>query len=95
MPPVITHAHGDGFCSITGGYVVRDPRVPGLAGRYVYGDFCEGSLLSARITPGRRATPRRVGRLRVENVSSFGEDALGRVYATSLAGPVSRPAAAR
>jgi glucose/arabinose dehydrogenase len=95
VPPVITHAHRDGFCSITGGVVVRDPRVPGLAGRYVYGDLCEGALLSARITPGRRATPRRVGRLRVESLTSFGEDALGRVYATSLAGPVYRLAAAR
>src|SRR5438132_1389513 len=38
--PVITHTHSDGWCSITGGYVVRDPTLPELAGRYVYGDYC-------------------------------------------------------
>ena len=30
----------DGVCSITGGYVVRDPGLPTLAGRYLYGDLC-------------------------------------------------------
>ena len=36
----------DGFCSITGGYVVRDPGLPTLLGRYLYGDFCKGALRS-------------------------------------------------
>ena len=36
--------HDDGYCSITGGYVVRDPALPALRGRYVYGDFCEGTI---------------------------------------------------
>ena len=40
-----THS-GDGFCSITGGYVVRDPGLPTLLGRYVYGDFCAPALRS-------------------------------------------------
>ena len=31
--PVITHTHANGWCSITGGYVVRDRRVPALYGR--------------------------------------------------------------
>ena len=96
VPPVITHAHRDGFCSITGGVVVRDPRVPGARRPLRLRRPLRGVAAErARITPGRRATPRRVGRLRVENLSSFGEDALGRVYATSLAGPVYRLAAAR
>ena len=34
----------DEGCSITGGYVVRDPRAPRPHGRYVYGDFCAGDL---------------------------------------------------
>ena len=40
--PVIEHSHDQGFCSITGGYIVRDPKLPSLRGRYVYGDYCEG-----------------------------------------------------
>jgi glucose/arabinose dehydrogenase len=92
VPPVITRSHGDGWCSITGGVVVRDPQLPALRGRYVFGDFCKGRILSAKLSAGRarsvRATP-----LKVDSLSSFGEDARGRVYAVSLGGSVFRLAA--
>jgi hypothetical protein len=85
--PVLTKAHADGFCSITGGYVVRDPGLPSLAGRYVYGDFCSAGLRSVDLAnPGSDAA---VG-LSVSSLSSFGEDACGRILVVSLAGPVSR-----
>jgi glucose/arabinose dehydrogenase len=90
IAPAFTAGHEDGWCSVTGGYVVRDPELPALAGRYVFGDFCRGEILSARLVPGRRATARRVGRLRIGSLSSFGEDGRGRIYVTSLAGPVYR-----
>ncbi|MEA2270433.1 MAG: hypothetical protein QOC64_3043, partial [Solirubrobacteraceae bacterium] len=85
-----THTHDSGFCSITGGYVVRDPGLPALRGRYVYGDFCEDSLWSARLEPGRASGVRRVAAGSIGSVSSFGEDARGRIYVTSLSGPVYR-----
>ena len=90
--PVLTYSHDGGRCSITGGYVVRDRGVPGLYGRYVYGDFCDGRLMSARLVKGG-ARDRRSLRLTVPNLSSFGEDARGRVYATSSGGEVYRFAA--
>ena len=68
--------------------------VPALYGRYVFGDFCRGRIESARLRPGG-ATRQRTTRLRVSSLSSFGEDARGRVYATSLDGPVYRLAARR
>jgi glucose/arabinose dehydrogenase len=91
--PVITHSHSDGFCSITGGYVVRDRGVPGLYGRYVYGDYCEGRIRAATLRAGRRTTGKVLSLPKVGGLSSFGEDAAGRVYATSLNGPVYRIAA--
>jgi hypothetical protein len=52
VPPRFDLSHSaDGVCSITGGVVVRDAGVPGLAGRYVYGDLCKPEIQS---TPGRR-----------------------------------------
>jgi glucose/arabinose dehydrogenase len=93
--PVIQHTHAAGFCSITGGYVVRDPSVPSLAGRYVYSDLCDGRIRAARLRAGRRTTGRPLGLPTVPQVSSFGEDALGRVYVVSLSGPVYRLAAPR
>jgi glucose/arabinose dehydrogenase len=92
--PVIQRFHDDGNCSITGGVIVRDRSVPALHGRYVFGDFCVGRVESAKLRPGR-ATQQRRTRLRVPMLSSFGEDARGRVYATSLDGPVYRIAAGR
>src|SRR4051794_18670500 len=35
--PVLEFDQNAGYCSITGGYVVRDPGLPSLLGRYVYG----------------------------------------------------------
>jgi glucose/arabinose dehydrogenase len=89
VPPILTYGRSGGACSVTGGVVVRDPQLPALAGRYVYGDYCVGRLRSFRVR-GRRATEDRSLNLRVQELSSFGEDARGRVYATSLSGPVYR-----
>jgi glucose/arabinose dehydrogenase len=95
VAPVITHTHAAGFCSITGGYVVRDASVPSLTGRYVYSDLCDGRIRAARLRAGRttRGTP--LALPAVPTVSSFGEDAAGRVYVVSLGGPVYRLAAPR
>jgi glucose/arabinose dehydrogenase len=89
VPPVIERFHANGNCSITGGVVVRDPVLSALNGRYVFGDLCRGRIESARLR-GARARDVRATRLQVPQLSSFGEDARRRVYATSLAGPVYR-----
>jgi glucose/arabinose dehydrogenase len=92
--PVITKTHADGWCSITGGYIVRDKAVPGLYGRYVYGDYCKGQLRSARLSAGRAAGDQAIpGLPTVGGLDSFGEDAAGRVYVVSQTGPVYRFAA--
>ncbi|MGH2980656.1 MAG: PQQ-dependent sugar dehydrogenase, partial [Solirubrobacterales bacterium] len=43
VAPILTYGR-EGGCSITGGYVVRDPALSSLFGRYLYGDFCVGDL---------------------------------------------------
>ncbi|MBB4662751.1 PQQ-dependent sugar dehydrogenase [Conexibacter arvalis] len=87
--PVLEYSHAGGNCSITGGYVVRDRRLPALRGRYIYADFCAGRLLSARLRLPRARDRRALG-LRVPSVTSFGEDLAGRVYVVSQQGPVYR-----
>jgi glucose/arabinose dehydrogenase len=89
VPPVIDHSQGEGFCSIIGGYVIRDRSLGrGWYGRYVYGDYCEPTIRLAHLRRGR--APSRRTRLRVSDLVSFGEDGRGRVYAISLSGPVYR-----
>ena len=76
-------------CAITGGYVVHDPGIPELAGRYVYADFCVGQVRS--LVPALPlATGDRSEGLSVASPSSFGQDSCGRVYVASLTGGVAR-----
>jgi glucose/arabinose dehydrogenase len=89
VKPVIETAHSQGNCSITGGYIVRDRSLKSLYGRYIYGDYCQPQLRWAKLRAGR-ATARGTIGLRVPSLTSFGEDARGRVYALSQAGPVYR-----
>jgi glucose/arabinose dehydrogenase len=86
--PILTYGR-DGGCSVTGGYVVRDPSLPALAGRYVYGDFCAGELRSFEPAIPEARDDRSLD-LEVPALSSFGEDNEGHIYATSLEGPVYR-----
>ena len=88
-PPVLSYDHGTGgWCSIVGGYVVRDRRIPELRGLYLFGDLCHGRVHAARLD----AAPVRARRLRlrVPYLASFGEDTRRRVYAVSFDGPVFR-----
>jgi glucose/arabinose dehydrogenase len=89
VAPVIVRSHDAGNCSITGGVIVRDRALAGLRGRYVFGDFCKGRIESARLSSGRARGVRRTS-MKVDSLSSFGEDAQGRVYPISLNGPVYR-----
>jgi hypothetical protein len=87
--PLLEHSHTDGWYAIIGGYVVRDPTVPELLGRYLYGDNAKGDLYAAALTSGGASGDGPTG-MHVPDLSGFGEDALGRVYAASLDGPVYR-----
>jgi glucose/arabinose dehydrogenase len=80
----------DGGCSVTGGYVVRDDQLESLLGRYLFGDYCQGELRSFTADPSRQATDERLLGLQVAQLSSFGEDIAGHVYALSSDGPVYR-----
>jgi glucose/arabinose dehydrogenase len=88
--PQLTKSHDDGWCSITGGYIVRDRSLGSLYGRYVYGDFCKGQLRSVKLSQSSASGDRALGLRTIPNLSSFGEDARGRVYVASLSGPVYR-----
>jgi glucose/arabinose dehydrogenase len=87
--PALAHSQDAGYCSIIGGYVLRDRALGrGLYGKYVYGDFCKPNLRLATLR--KRGSRSRQLNARVSNLVSFGEDGRGRVYAVSLDGPVYR-----
>jgi glucose/arabinose dehydrogenase len=88
VKPIFAYGRSRG-CTIIGGYVVRDPRLGGLRGRYVYADLCEGQLRSLVPHLKRASGDRKLG-LQVQSPSSFGEDQRHRLYVASLGGPVFR-----
>ncbi len=74
------YSHDEG-CSITGGVVYRGHDLPQLRGRYVFSDFCSGTIWSLPASGGR-ASP--LGVPAVQQLSSFGVDASGELLAVSL-----------
>ena len=78
---------------MTGGVVYRGCRMPGYAGTYFYGDYCEGFVRSFRLQGGRPAEARdhtaTVGR-GISFVSSFGVDLDGEMYVVDHDGEVYR-----
>ena len=88
LPPVYEYSHNAGGCVVTGGYVYRGEAIPALLGTYVFADFCIGRLEGLRLVDGR-TDHEQLGAVE-SNISSFGEDASGELYALSLDGPVYR-----
>ncbi len=87
--PIKVRSISGAGCAIIGGYVVRNAKLRPLAHRYVYGDFCTGKIRSLIPRLGGARKDRGTG-LRVRDLSSFGETAGGKLFATSLDGPVYR-----
>jgi glucose/arabinose dehydrogenase len=83
VEPLFDYVNNGGV-AVTGGYVVRDASLAGLAGRYLYADFFDGDVRSLALNfadPGDTSTG-----LTITQLASFGEDASGRLYAASLGG---------
>ena len=83
--PVTVYAIGGGQCAVVGGFVYRGRAVPAARGRYFYGDNCSGKIWSLRIVGGRARDVRQES-FNIPNVSSFGQDGRGELYAVSLRG---------
>src|SRR3954469_17184862 len=78
IPPVFEYSHS-GACSITGGYVVRDPELTTLAGQYLYADLCGGHIHAQTLQIPDSLGDADTG-LTVAAPVSFGEDGCGHLY---------------
>ena len=87
--PVATYAHHPG-CSVTGGVIYGGGALPSLARRYVYGDFCAGSLWSLVGDPGGTASDVRREEATVPQLTHIGVDADGELLFASATGAIYR-----
>jgi glucose/arabinose dehydrogenase len=89
VDPLFEYSHADGGVSVTGGYVYRGSRVPGLRGAYLYADYADGKVRAVRQQDGKVIEQADLG-VKAPPLSSFGEDATGELYVLSLSGRVYR-----
>lgn len=91
--PLTEYGHDEG-CSVTGGYVYRGAALPGLAGKYLYSDFCSGFLRSLTVEDGALVREEDLtadfGIRDAGFVASFGEDSAGELYVVDINGAVSK-----
>ncbi len=79
IPPVMSHPHSEAG-SMTGGYVYRGRKLPGLVGVYVYGDFQSGKVWGIRHDGQKMTWNGDLADTPLQLVS-FGEDNEGELYA--------------
>ena len=89
--PVAAYGHGDGGgCSVTGGLIYGGSRLSELSRRYVYGDYCAGTLWSLRPAPGLRAEDVRREHANVPLLAHIGTDSDGELVFASGKGDIYR-----
>lgn len=79
--PVLEYAHGNGRCSVTGGFRYRGDQDPRLRGIYLFADFCTGEIFGT--VP--RCDAQWESQLLLDapfNITAFGEDSSGELYVT-------------
>jgi glucose/arabinose dehydrogenase len=86
--PVHEYGHDLG-CSVTGGYVYRGRAISSLVGRYLFSDYCRGTLWALDRTPAGEARVEVLLETR-RPVSSFGEGPDGELYLCDHQGAVLR-----
>ena len=86
--PVVEYRHDEG-CSVTGGFVYRGRSIRSLEGRYVFGDYCSGTIWVATEQPGG-SWVRDVLIQTTFNISSFGEQSDGELLVLDYGGALYR-----
>jgi glucose/arabinose dehydrogenase len=85
--PIVEGAHSAGWCAIVGGYVYRGRAIPALDGVYLYGDNCRPSIEGLVQRDGHALAHRAMG-VQVDQLTSFGEDDTGELYAAARGGTI-------
>jgi glucose/arabinose dehydrogenase len=93
VAPIFDYAHGTLGQTVIGGYVYRGSAIPDLEGVYFFGDFVSGGIYSFRydgtsVSEFTDRTAELGNPFGAFQLSSFGEDSQGELYALGLDGTV-------
>jgi glucose/arabinose dehydrogenase len=90
--PLAEYSHGSGEstgCSIIGASVYRGAARPDLQGRYLFGDYCSGKVWDVSAAGPSPQTPQLLLSSGL-NLTGFGEDSDGEIYAVTSKGVLYR-----
>ena len=89
--PIFEYDRANGECSVTGGYLYRGSRLPGLAGVYLYADYCKDDIRGLLRKPDGSIEEASLG-ITVPGgaITTFGQDADGELFVLSQAGGIFR-----
>ncbi len=83
IDPIVNYPHSTGL-SITGGYVYRGTTIPGLVGRFVFGDYDNGRIFAVAEDPLTGARSMQDLADTNLNISSFGQTLDGEIYVLGI-----------
>ncbi len=86
--PILEYSHSEGE-SITGGYVYRGKKIPGLSGYYIYGDYLSGKIWMLKLD-GEKVSENKLLKDTDYMISSFGVDRNGEIYVVDHNGAIYR-----
>jgi uncharacterized repeat protein (TIGR03806 family) len=89
-PPVYEYDHGGGIAAVIGGYVYRGSTVPGLVGRYLFGDYILRGLNALQLDGSGNLVARTLASPTMPEAKSFGEDDAGEVHVLAGDGTIYR-----
>jgi hypothetical protein len=72
---------------VTGGYVYRGRKMPGLVGVYLFADYISGNFWGIQFKPGGPLRYREILR-QPKNIASFAEDVDGELYVIAFDGKI-------
>jgi glucose/arabinose dehydrogenase len=84
IDPVYDYAHNQG-CSVTGGYVYRGQALPEFRGVYIFADYCSGRVWGLLRGADGSWQAKVLFNQTGMNITSFGEDINGELYAIDQA----------
>jgi hypothetical protein len=85
--PVYWYGPGPGL-SVTGGYVMRGEYYDLFEGSYIFADYMRDEIRILEVTPSREVSISRT--IRANNITTFGKDEWGRIYAANYTGIIYR-----
>jgi hypothetical protein len=85
--PIWEYDHSSGNCAIIGGFVYHGTVLPQLEGKYIFGDYCSGTIWALTFDPGVDTSASVIATAN-SSIFSFGTDSNHNIYVCASDGNI-------